>query len=110
MAGVVNIITKKHTEKGIYSDNITRYGSHKDLRQHNSLVFTFDRFSSQTNFQLQRNDGWQNTTEEFAEAMVLTDSKNKTVNQFKNWQIAERITYRLSPNTQLYAEGTYYKR
>ena len=59
---------------------------------------------------MQRNDGWQNTTEEFAEAMVLTDSKNKTVNKFRNWQIAERITYRLSPNTQLYAEGTYYKK
>ena len=26
MAGVVKIITKKHTEKGGYADNITRYG------------------------------------------------------------------------------------
>ena len=110
MAGVVNIITKKHTQKGIYADNSTRYGSHNDLRQHNSIAFTLGKLSSQTNFQLQRNDGWQNTTEEFAEAMVLTDSKNKTVNKFKNWQIAERITYQLSPNTQLYAEGTYYKK
>ena len=110
MAGVVNIITKKHTEKGIYADNSTRFGSHNDLRQHNSVAFSLGKFSSQTNFQIQRNDGWQNTTEEFAEAMVLTDSKNKTVNKFKNWQIAERITYRMSPNTQLYAEGTYYKK
>lgn len=110
MAGVINIITKKHTEKGIFVDNTTRYGSHNDLRQHNSVAFTLGKLSSQTNFQLQRNDGWQNTAEEFAEATVLTDSKNKTVNQFKNWQIAERITYRLAPNAQLYAEGTYYKK
>ena len=121
MAGVVNIITKKSLTPdpsprgegrlmGIYADNSTRYGSYNDLRQHNSVALAFGKCTSQTNFQMQRNDGWQNTTEEFAEAMVLTDSKNKTVNQFKNWQIAERITYHLTPNTQLYAEGTYYKK
>ena len=110
MAGVVNIITKKHTEKGVFVDNSTRYGSHNDLRQHNSLVLTFGDFSSQTNFQMQRNDGWQNTAEEYAEAMVLTDSKNKTVNKFKNWQIAERLTYKPLKSLELYAEGSYYKK
>lgn len=110
MAGVVNIITKKHTGKGVFADNTTRYGSHNDLRQHNSLVFTFGDFSSQTNFQMQRNDGWQNTAEEYAEAMVLTDSKNKTVNKFKNWQIAERLTYKSLKGLELYAEGSYYKK
>jgi outer membrane receptor for ferrienterochelin and colicins len=121
MAGVVNIITKKSLTPdlspkgegrlmGIYADNSTRYGSHNDLRQHNSLVFTFGNFSSQTNFQLQRNDGWQNTAEEYAEATVLTDSKNKTVNKFRNWQIAERMTYKPKESLELYAEGTYYKK
>jgi len=110
MAGVINIITKKHIEKGIYADNTTRYGTHNDLRQHNSLAFTLGKFSSQTNFQMQRNDGWQNTAEEFAEATVLTDSKNKTVNKFRNWQIAERLTYKLMSGLELYAEGSYYKK
>ena len=121
MAGVINIITKKSlapdpsptgegSVMGVYADNTTRYGTHNDLRQHNSVALGFGKFTSQTNFQLQRNDGWQNTTEEWAEAMVLTDSRNKTVNKFKNWQIAERITYRPTPNTQLYAEGSYYKK
>ena len=110
MAGVINIITKKHTEKGVYADNSTRYGTHNDLRQHNTVGFSIGKFNSQTNFQLQRNDGWQNTAEEWAEATVLTDSKNKTVNKFRNWQIAERITYHPTPNTQLYAEGSYYKK
>ena len=110
MAGVVNIITKKHTEKGVFVDNSTRYGSHNDLRQHNSLVLTFGDFSSQTNFQMQRTDGWQNTAEEYAEAMVLTDSKNKTVNKFKNWQVAERLTYKPLKSLELYAEGSYYKK
>ncbi len=110
MAGVINIITKKHTEKGVYADNSTRYGTHNDLRQHNSLVLTFGKFSSQTNFQMQRTDGWQNTTEEYAEAMVLTDSKNMTVNKFRNWQIAEHLTFLPTKNIELYADGTYYKK
>jgi len=110
MAGVINIITKKHTQKGVFADNITRYGTHNDLRQHNSLGIAFGKFTSQTNFQLQRNDGWQNTAEEYAEAMVLTDSKNKTVNKFRNWQLAERLTYQPMKGMELYAEGSYYKK
>ena len=121
MAGVINIITKKNLFPdpssgregrimGVYADNITRYGSHNDLRQHNSVGLAFGKFSSQTNFQLQRNDGWQNTSEEYAEATVLTDSKNMTVNKFKNWQIAERMTWQPMKNLELYAEGSYYKK
>ena len=110
MAGVINIITKKHTEAGVYADNTTRYGMHNDLRQHNTLAFNIGKFGSQTNFQMQRNDGWQNTAEEFAEGMVLTDSKNKTVNKFRNWQIAEHLTYRPLPDLELYADGSYYKK
>ena len=110
MAGVINIITKKHTENGIYADNTTRYGTHNDLRQHNTLTLNIGQFSSQTNFQFQRNDGWQNTAEEWAEGMVLADSRNMTVNKFRNWQLAERLTYQPTPNLQLYAEGSYYKK
>ena len=110
MAGVINIITKKHREQGVYADNITRYGTHNDLRQHNSVVLRFGNFSSQTNFQLQRSDGWQNTTEEYAEATILTDSKNMTVNKFRNWQIAERMTWEPMKDLELYAEGSYYKK
>ena len=110
MAGVINIITKKHVEAGVYADNSTRYGTHRDVRQHNTLALNIGRFSSQTNFQMQRNDGWQNTAEEFAEGVVLTDSKNKTVNKFRNWQLAERLIYQPMPALKLYAEGSYYKK
>ena len=110
MAGVINIITKKHMEAGIYADNSTRYGMHNDLRQHNTISLNIGKFGSQTNFQLQRNDGWQNTAEEYAEGMVLTDSKNKTVNEFRNWQIAEHLTYRPRENLELYADGMYYRK
>ena len=110
MAGVINIITKKHRQKGLYVDNSTQYGTHNDLRQHNTLALNYGKWSSQTNFQLQRNDGWQNTAEEYAEAMVLTDSKNMTVNKFRNWQIAEHLTFLPTKKIELYADGTYYKK
>ncbi len=110
MAGVINIITKKHRQKGVYVDNSTQYGTHNDLRQHNTLALNYGKWSSQTNFQLQRNDGWQNTAEEYAEAMVLTDSKNMTVNKFRNWQIAEHLTFQPTKKIELYADGTYYKK
>ncbi len=110
MAGVINIITKKHTQKGVFVDNVTRYGMYNDVRQHNTLAFNIGKVGSQTNFQLQRNDGWQNTAEEYAEGMVLTDSKNKTVNMFRNWQLAERLTYKPLKDLELYAEGAYYKK
>ena len=108
MAGVINIITKKHTQKGVYAENATRYGTHNDLRQHDAVFVNIGRFGSQTNFQLQRSDGWQNTTEEYAEAMVLTDSRNKTVNKFNNWQIAQRFTYNPIDNLELYADGSFF--
>ena len=110
MAGVINIITKKHPEAGVYVDNTTRYGMYNDLRQHNTLAVNIGMFGSQTNFQMQRNDGWQNTAEEWAEGMVLTDSKNKTVNEFRNWQVSEHLTYRPIQNLELYADGSYYKK
>ena len=64
IAGVINIITRKHREEGLLLENSTRYGSYNDLRQHNAIGLKYGRFSSLTNFQLQHSDGWQNTSVE----------------------------------------------
>lgn len=108
MAGVINIITKKHHDDGIYAENTTRYGSHNDVRQHNGVGFTLGKLTSMTNFQLQHSDGWQNTAREWAEGKVLEDSRNKTVNRYTNYQIGERLDYNINKALSLYAEGTYY--
>ncbi len=108
MAGVINIITKKHDKEGLYLENTTRYGSFNDVRQHNGLGFTLGKFSSRTNFQLQHTDGWQNTADEWTEAQVVHDSRNKTVNQYTNWQLAERLEYTFNKHLEMYADGTYY--
>lgn len=108
MAGVINIITRKHEEHPCYAESTTRYGSHNDVRQHASVGFKAGLWTSSTNFQLQHNDGWQNTARQLAEGKVLTDTKTKTTNEFTNWQLGQRLTYSLGRSSELYAEGTYY--
>ena len=112
IAGVINIITKKHNE-GLLAENSTRVGSYGDIRQHDGLGFAIGRLRSYTNFQLQHSDGWQNTgTEDPSKTeFLIEDSQNKTVNRHTNWQVSERLTFDLLKNLELYAEGsTYWKR
>ena len=109
MAGVVNIITKKHDE-GILLENGTRYGSYKDIRQHNSIGLATEKWRSLTNFQLQHSDGWQNTATEYtpSSAAPVTDSRSKTVNEHTNWQVSEQITFTPNKNWEFYASGSIY--
>ncbi len=107
IAGVVNIITRRPSGQGLYADNATRIGSHTDARQHNTLAWSAGRLTSITDFQLQHTGGWQNTPLEYAEAQVLEDSRNKTVNKFTTWQLRERLTLRASDRLELHAEGAY---
>ena len=113
IAGVINIITKKHREQGLLFENTSRVGSYGDIRQHDGLALNFGRLSSYTNFQLQHSDGWQNTSEEAPSQTEyhITDSRNKTVNRHTNWQLSERLTYQLTKQVELYADGyIYWKR
>lgn len=109
MAGVINIITKKREKESLMVENTTRYGMYNDVRQHNGIGFTIGKVQSYTNFQLQHNDGWQNTTMEEAEGkQIFNNSRNKTANRFTNAQVAERLTYNPTSNLELYASGSYY--
>lgn len=114
MAGVVNIITRKREKDALLAENTTRFatggGMDYDLRQHNGFGFGIGKVQSYTNFQLQTTSGWQNTTDEYAEAQVIPDSKNMTVNKYLNWQVAEHLTYSPTKNLELYADGTYYRK
>lgn len=110
IAGVINVITRRHDNEALYLENTTRGGSYRDLRQHNSIGFSVGKLTSLTNFQLQHTDGWQNTGEEDPSQTEfhIFDSKNKTVNRYLNWQVAERLTYAVMERLSLYAEGSLY--
>lgn len=109
MAGVINIITKKHDE-GVLIENTSRFGSYGDVRQHNGVGLRFGKFSSWTNFQLQHSDGWQNTSVEDPNQteFLITDSRNKTVNRNTNWQLSERLGFSPTRDLELYASGSIY--
>ncbi len=119
IAGVINIITKKH-DSGLLVENATRVGSYGDVRQHNGLGFSIGKLKSYTNFHLQHSDGWQNTAteDEHQTEFLITDSRNKTVNRYQNWQLSERLTYtpvlrgawskEQGASLELYAEGSTY--
>ena len=110
IAGVVNIITRKHTDEGLMLENSTRYGCYNDVRQHNSIGFRHGRFTSLTNFQLQHTDGWQNTSVEHTSSSEtpVTDSENMTVNRHTSAQIAQQFTFAANDKLELYAGGTIY--
>ncbi|MBR4353047.1 MAG: TonB-dependent receptor [Bacteroidales bacterium] len=110
IAGVINIITRKHREEGLLLENSTRGGSYLDLRQHNAIGLKYGRFSSLTNFQFQHSDGWQNTSVEHTTGTQapVTDSQNKTVNRHTNAQVGEQLTFTASDKLEFYAGGTLY--
>ena len=111
IAGVINIITKKHDE-GLLIENTTRYGSYNDFRQHNGIGFKLGPVKSYTNYQYQHSDGWQNTSVENTPSSTspITDSRSKTVNEHTNWQISEQLTVDIGPHLELYAGGSYYRK
>ena len=111
IAGVVNIITKKHNE-GLLVENTTRGGNYGDLRQHNGLAVRYGKLSSYTNFHLQHTDGWRNTTTEYTSPFEepIYDSHRMTANRKTSWNISERLTFQLNRDMELYAEGSYHRR
>ena len=110
MAGVINIITRRHDDQALYLENTTRGGSYMDLRQHNSIGFSIGKFTSLTTFQMQHTDGWQNTGEEdpAQTEFHIYDSRNKTVNMYTNGQLGQRLTYDVNDRFSLAADGYLY--
>ncbi|MBQ8486981.1 MAG: TonB-dependent receptor [Prevotella sp.] len=111
IAGVINIVTRKHDE-GLLVENSSRAGSYGDVRQHNGLGLAIGRLKSYTNLQWQHSDGWQNTSiEDLRQTeFLITDSRNKTVNRYTNWQVSERLTYEPVKGLEFYAEGATYRK
>lgn len=111
IAGVVNIILKKHREN-ILIENTSRGGSYGEFRQSNTVQFKVGKFTSSTNFQLKHSYGWQNTTYEDPNRYEypITNSINKTVNRYTDWQVAQRFDYQATKDLSLYADGSFYRK
>lgn len=111
IAGVINIITKKHDEAVLLESNV-RGDAYHGLQLHDGLGLSFGRWKSYTNYQLQQSIGWQNTSTEdpHQTEYLITDSRNNTVNPHVNWQVSERLTYSPRQELDFYADGSIYRK
>lgn len=111
IAGVVNIIIKKHQES-LLIENTTRSGSYGEVRQSNTLQFKSGKWTSGTGFQLKHSDGWQNTTYENPNRFEkpVTNSNNKTVNRYTDWEVSQHFDYQATKKLYIYADGSFYRK
>ena len=106
IAGVINIITKKNTDK-VSVSNTTRVGSYGDVRESAIIGFANNRLNSTTSFSVTHTDGWQNTTQEYDHYEVKEGSVTRTVNRSTNFSIREDLSYKLTDRLTFNADGTY---
>lgn len=108
IAGVVNIITRKHYEIPVYADNTTQVGAYRDLTQHNTLSFTLHPITLTTKFSAQRSNGWQNSPQELYRGVLYDRSTTQTVSAFKNHKVDQEFTYIPSDRWRIAVGGMYY--
>lgn len=110
IAGVVNVITRKHRDVPVMVENTTRIGEYFDLQQHNTVAVTAGRFSSTTRFSLQHSDGWQNSSQELYRDILYENSTTQTVSAYTNEKIEQEFSYRPDDRWEISASGMYYRK
>lgn len=110
IAGVINIITRKHRDIPVVMENATRIGNYFDLRQHNAVAFTVGKFASSTKFSLQHTDGWQNSPLELYRDKIYENSTTQTVSAYTNERIEQEFTYAPNERWRFAVSGMYYRK
>jgi outer membrane receptor for ferrienterochelin and colicins len=110
IAGVVNIITRRHRDIPLVVESTTRIGSHFDLQQLGTVAFTIGKLTSTTKFSLQHSDGWQNTTREWYRDHLWENSTTQTVSAFTNERVDQEFAWNLSERWEVTASGFYYRK
>lgn len=110
IAGVINIITKKNKNK-VSFDNTTRVGEYGDFQQANTLDLNIGRLSSNTQFARKQADGYQLSPFEIdSKTGALSPTDAKAVNRFYDNTFAQRFSYGITHNLEVYAQGTWYEK
>lgn len=108
IAGVVNIITRKHRMIPFMVENNTHLGEYFDIRQSDAVSFTIGQFQSSTKISVQHTDGWQITDRELYRDSIYSGSTTQTVSEYTNGRISEELTWRPSGNLEITASGMFY--
>lgn len=108
IAGVVNIITRKHRRIPFLIENHTHIGEYFDLKQSDAVSFTVGKWQSVTKLSVQHTDGWQNSSRELYRDSVYENSTTQTVSEYTNGKITEQLTFRPSDRLEISANGMLY--
>lgn len=112
MAGVINIITKKNKNK-VNFESTSRVGKYYDCQQSNSLNLNVGKFSSNTQFAHKQTDGYQLSTLEYIDLKKNKNTKptdRKAVNMFYDNSLSQKFSYSITPNINVYAQGSWYEK
>ncbi|TKG93009.1 TonB-dependent receptor [Puteibacter caeruleilacunae] len=116
IAGVINIITKKPSNKITVSNN-TRIGAYADVKQLNTFSFSKEKFTSKTSFSYKQTDGWQLNNMEFNskwesnhDLPFLVETFDKPVNKTRGYTITQNFDYNCSEKLSLNANASWYEK
>lgn len=110
IAGVINVITKK-SKNTVSFDNTTRFGAYGDFQQANTLDLNIGKLSSNTQFARKQIDGYQLSPFEIdAKSKALSLTEAKAVNRFYDNTVSQRLSYGITSNLDVYAQGSWYEK
>lgn len=109
IAGVINIITKKHHDKTEFTST-SRVGAYGDVRESASLGLTIGQVKSMTGVNFHHTDGWRNTDLQWNQQQLKPGSTMKTVNRSTNYTLTESLDWNVNNRLSLTASGSYYER
>ena len=109
IAGVINIITKKHHDKTEFTST-SRVGAYGDVRESASLGLTIGQVKSMTGVNFHHTDGWRNTDLQWNQQQLKPGSTMKTVNRSTNYTLTENLDWNVNDRLSLTTSGSYYER
>lgn len=109
IAGVINIITKKHHDKTEFTST-SRVGAYSDVRESASLGLTIGKIKSMTGVNFHHTDGWRNTDLQWNQQQLKPGSTMKTVNRSTNYTLTESLDWNVNNRLSLTASSSYYER
>ena len=110
IGAVINVITKK-SKSTVSFDNTTRFGAYGDFQQANTLDLNIGKLSSNTQFARKQIDGYQLSPFEIdAKSKALSLTEAKAVNRFYDNTVSQRLSYGITSNLDVYAQGSWYEK
>ena len=110
IGAVINVITKK-SKSTVSFDNTTRFGAYGDFQQANTLDLNIGKLSSNTQFAHKQIDGYQLSPFEIdAKSKALSLTEAKAVNRFYDNTVSQRLSYGITSNLDVYAQGSWYEK